>query len=96
MTKIKGISHSDVKKQLLNTPESLRAYENTKEEFDLLVQLTEWRKLAGMSRAEVAEKMGVTPPAITKLERNITKATWLTLKRYAQACGVNISLTANP
>lgn len=59
----------------------------------LLRQLTQWRESAGLSRAQVAERMGVTPPAISRLERNITRATWTTLRRYAEACGVKIALT---
>ena len=67
--------------------------EDLSEELVLLNQLTHWRVSAGLSRAQVAERMGVKPPAITRLERNITRATWNTLRRYAEACGVRIALT---
>ncbi|MDX7992190.1 helix-turn-helix transcriptional regulator [Xenorhabdus sp. psl] len=39
--------------------------------------------------------MGITPPAISRLERNVSRATWQTLRRYAAACGVKLSLTAH-
>ncbi len=32
--------------------------------------------------------MGVTPPTVTKMENNVTKASIETLVRYAQACGI--------
>lgn len=67
--------------------------EDLSEELALLGQLTHWRESAGLSRAQVAERMGVKPPAISRLERNITRATWNTLRRYAEACGVKIALT---
>lgn len=79
---------------LLNTPEAIAAYHKAGEELALLKQLTEWREAAGLTKAQVAARMGVTPPAITRLERNVTRASWLTLKRYAAACGVDIRLTA--
>ncbi|OSK32344.1 toxin-antitoxin system, antitoxin component, Xre family [Escherichia coli M056] len=39
-------------------------------------------------RALLAERMGVTPPVISRLENNITKASIDTLTRYAHACGI--------
>ncbi|TNH45222.1 helix-turn-helix domain-containing protein [Photorhabdus luminescens] len=51
--------------------------------------LTEWRKHAGLTSAQVAEKMGIKPPTVSKIERNIVKASIDTLSRYARACGVN-------
>ncbi|MCT4704883.1 helix-turn-helix domain-containing protein [Enterobacteriaceae bacterium H11S18] len=94
MSKTKPISHEVVVKRLLNTPEAQAAYEEMSEEIALLEQLTQWREQAGLTRSEVAERMGITPPAITRLERNITKATWHTLRRYAAACGVKLAISA--
>ncbi|MBD2809685.1 helix-turn-helix transcriptional regulator [Xenorhabdus sp. Vera] len=94
MSKVKRISHNEAKERFLNTPEAQKAYQEAAEEFELLSLLTEWRENAGLTRANVAEKMGITPPAISRLERNISRATWQTLRRYAAACGVKLSLTA--
>lgn len=94
MTKIKPVEHKSVIKRLLDSPEALAAYDEMSEEIALLEQLTEWREKAGLTRADVADRMGITPPAITRLERNVTKATWHTLKRYAAACGIEITLAA--
>ncbi|MBV8043236.1 helix-turn-helix transcriptional regulator [Pluralibacter sp.] len=93
--KIKLYTHEEVEVRTLNTPESIRAYEEAGEEFALLEQLTEWRENAGLTRAEVAARMGVSAPAISRLERNIDRATWTTLKRYASACGVKIAITVH-
>jgi transcriptional regulator with XRE-family HTH domain len=45
--------------------------------------LAEWRKHDNLTKAQVAERMGVTPPVISRLENNITKASIDTLTRYA-------------
>ncbi|WP_338089199.1 helix-turn-helix transcriptional regulator [Photorhabdus khanii] len=37
--------------------------------------------------------MGINPSAVTRIEKNVTRASWHTLKRYAAACGVELSLT---
>ena len=50
--------------------------------------LAEWRKHDNLTKAQVAERMGVTPPVISRLENNITKASIDTLTRYAHACGI--------
>lgn len=94
MSKVIPISHEEALKRLLDTPEAIAAYDEMSEELALLEQLTKWREQAGLTRAEVASRMGVTPPAISRLERNISKATWLTLRRYAAACGVTLTLAA--
>ncbi|MCC8379537.1 helix-turn-helix transcriptional regulator [Xenorhabdus sp. PB30.3] len=51
--------------------------------------LAEWRKNAGLTSAQVAEKMGIKPPTVSKIEKNIVNASIDTLRRYARACGVN-------
>ncbi|HHQ4314468.1 TPA: helix-turn-helix domain-containing protein [Serratia fonticola] len=47
------------------------------------------RKQAGLSQAELAKRLGVTPPAISRLEKKSTHASFKTLRRYALACGFN-------
>ncbi|NDK98468.1 helix-turn-helix domain-containing protein [Photorhabdus bodei] len=94
MAKVTPISHSEVRKRLLNTPEAIQAYVEATEEYELLEQLTEWREKAGLKKIDVAKRMGINPSAVTRIEKNVTKASWHTLKRYAAACGVELSLTA--
>ena len=52
--------------------------------------LAEWRKQENLTEAQVARRMGVTPPVITRLENNITKANIDTLTRYVHACGIKV------
>ncbi|WP_118984583.1 helix-turn-helix domain-containing protein [Photorhabdus sp. CRCIA-P01] len=93
MAKVTPISHSEVRKRLLNTPEAIQAYADATEEYELLEQLTEWREKAGLKKVDVAKRMGINPSAVTRIEKNVTRASWHTLKRYAAACGVELSLT---
>ncbi|TDB45174.1 helix-turn-helix domain-containing protein [Photorhabdus khanii] len=72
----------------MENPEFKAAYEAEERKERLQETLAEWRKFAGLTRAQVAEKMGVTPPTVTKMENNVTKASIETLTRYARACGV--------
>ncbi|HEA6326780.1 TPA: helix-turn-helix transcriptional regulator [Escherichia coli] len=50
--------------------------------------LAEWRKHDNLTKAQIAEHMGVTPPVISRLENNISKASIDTLTCYAHACGI--------
>ncbi|WGO82674.1 helix-turn-helix domain-containing protein [Arsenophonus apicola] len=47
-----------------------------------------WREQAGLTSAEMAAKMGVTTPAISKLERNTDRASLERIIKYANACGL--------
>ncbi|PHM60596.1 transcriptional regulator [Xenorhabdus stockiae] len=51
--------------------------------------LAEWRRNAGLTSAQVAERMGIKPPTVSRIEKNIVKASIDTLSRYARACGVD-------
>jgi len=51
-----------------------------------------WRVEAGLTSAQVAERMGIKPPTVSRMEKNATKMSYETLIRYARACGVNFKL----
>lgn len=54
--------------------------------------LQNMRERAGLSRAELAKRLEVTPPAITRLEKRPAQASMTTLNRYAKACGCTLYL----
>ncbi|MGL4733688.1 MAG: helix-turn-helix domain-containing protein [Enterovibrio sp.] len=87
MTK-KSVKWDDVRESLLSDPEVQKAYEDELRKERLQAILEEWRKIAGLTRAQVAERMGVQPPTVSKMEGNICKASIDTLARYAHACGI--------
>jgi len=88
MNKVKGIAWEHVRDKLMSNPEVQAAYEAEVRKERLQAMLAEWRNNAGLTRAQVAERMGVTPPTVSRMESNVSKASIETLARYAKACGV--------
>lgn len=93
---VKGIPFTQVKAELMEDLEFKAAYEAAKKEEELEELLLAIRESAGLNSIQVAERMGISQPAISRLERNAAKASISTLERYAVACGVSlqISMTA--
>ncbi|EJQ8295294.1 helix-turn-helix transcriptional regulator [Salmonella enterica] len=91
--KVKGVTFDEVRAKALNTPESQAAYEEAKREAMLFDLLQEMKNQAGINSKQLAERMGVTPPAVTRLEKNPTKASIATLDRYAAACGSHLKIS---
>ena len=88
--KVKPISYKQVKETLLQDEETKALYLQEKRIEELQSLLQEMRIRAGLTISQVAEKMGVTQPAISKLEKNARRASFLTLQRYAHACGAEL------
>lgn len=67
-----------------------------REEGELLDQLLKARHEAGLTQAQVAERMGTLPPSVARLERALATGkhspSLATLKKYAQACGRKLEL----
>jgi DNA-binding XRE family transcriptional regulator len=85
------------KRRLEEDPEFKAAYDALEEEFAALDALLTARKEAGLTQAQVAERMGTTASAVARLEGAITREkhspTFNTLKRYAKACGKSLRIT---
>jgi predicted XRE-type DNA-binding protein len=90
--KVKGIPYSEVKAKALQNPDVMAAYLAEKKEEELQALLFDLRRNAGLNSTQVAERMGITQPAVSKLERNASKASVSTLERYAAACGASIKI----
>ncbi len=67
-----------------------------REEGALLDQLLKARQEAGLTQAQVAERMGTQPPAVARLERSLATGkhspSLATLRKYASACGKRLVL----
>jgi len=67
-----------------------------REEGALLDLLLKARHDAGLTQAQVAERMGTQPPAIARLERSLATGkhspSLATLRKYAEACGKELEL----
>jgi len=51
-----------------------------------------WREYLGLTQAEVAERMGITQPALSQLEAASARPRRGTLRRLAEALGVAVEL----
>ncbi|QOV63280.1 helix-turn-helix domain-containing protein [Kosakonia pseudosacchari] len=85
-------SLSQVHAEAMRDPAYQEAYEYEEERERLQQALKEWRTEAGLTSAQVAERMGVKPPTVSRMEKNATRMSYETLLRYAHACGVTFKL----
>ena len=90
-------THEQVVSTLLRRPGVRKEVERIeREEGELLDQLLKARHDAGLSQAQVAERMGTQPPSVARLERALATGrhspSLATLRKYAQACGRELVL----
>ena len=90
-------THDQVVLKLLRRPGVRKEVERIeREEGELLDQLLKARREAGLTQAQVAERMGTQPPAVARLERSLATGkhspSLATLRKYAQACGRELVL----
>jgi len=94
------MKHGAIKKAALKKPSVKAEYEALGPEFELLRQILSARSKAGLSQADVAERMGTHAPAITRLESALSTGKHSpsidTLKRYAQAVGCELQIKLVP
>jgi transcriptional regulator with XRE-family HTH domain len=87
-----------LRKLALADPEVRAEFDRlNREEFALLDQMLAARHAAGLSQAQVAERMGTQAPAVTRLERALASGQHSpsieTLRKYAAACGKKLVIS---
>jgi DNA-binding XRE family transcriptional regulator len=84
------------KRKLLADPKVRAAYDALADEYAALDALLAARKAAGLTQAEVAERMGIKPSALSRLEGNLGSKkhspSLETLRKYARACGKKLEI----
>jgi DNA-binding XRE family transcriptional regulator len=74
-----------------------KAYEDLKEEYSLIREMLAARSKSGLTQEAVAELMGTTKSAVSRLESTGKHAPSLTtLKKYAQAVGCHLEIKLVP
>lgn len=74
--------------RLHSTPERRRVYEEEAAKKELWLQLVEARQEAGLTQAELAERLGVSQAQVARLEkRGYDAYTLNSLRRYVEALG---------
>jgi transcriptional regulator with XRE-family HTH domain len=85
---------------MLKDPAVKAEYDAQAEEFALLDELLKARRQAGLTQAEVAERMGTKTPAVARLEAGGGKGrhspSVATLRKYAQAVGCRLEIRLRP
>ena len=90
-------THEQIVEALMQRPGVRAEVERiSREESELLDSLLKARQDAGLSQADVAERMGTHAPAIARLERALATGkhspSVATLRKYAKACGKRLVL----
>ncbi|EOA2961684.1 helix-turn-helix domain-containing protein [Yersinia enterocolitica] len=93
VNKMRDLALSDLKTKAFSNPEVKQAYDEADYKPELVQLLYGIRKKAGLTKAELVERLGVKPPARNRLEGNPLGASISTLERYATACGVKLRIT---
>lgn len=91
------ISVKELRDKWMQNPEFKREYDALEDEFMILEACIVARARTGLTQAQVAERLGVSQPAVARIEsgKNVSLKT---LRRYAKAlgCTVKIELTPMP
>jgi ribosome-binding protein aMBF1 (putative translation factor) len=90
-------SHNELIKKLMRRPGVREEGERLeREESALLDALLKARQAAGLTQAQVAERMGTHAPAVARLERALATGrhspSVATLRKYVKACGKRLVL----
>ncbi|MCA8093394.1 helix-turn-helix transcriptional regulator [Burkholderia anthina] len=91
-------TYKALRERALSDPEVRAEYERlNREDLALLDAMLAARRGAGLSQADVAERMGTKAPAVTRLERALATGQHSpsidTLRKYATACGKKLVIS---
>jgi DNA-binding XRE family transcriptional regulator len=85
------LNHQAALTDAMQRPGFKQAWDALEEEYSALTALLYARKLAGLTQDELAQRMGTTKSAISRLEASLRderhSPSFATLKKYANACG---------
>jgi transcriptional regulator with XRE-family HTH domain len=91
MTKIKALHTKWMKDR-----EYRKEYEALEDEFALAAAVAKARRRAGLSQAELAQRMKTTQSTIARLERGRGLPSTRTLDRFAKATGHRLRISFEP
>lgn len=74
-----------------NTPEHRRAKLLATNDYKLLADLVQVRRDSGLTQHDVAERLGISQQAVSKLENYSSDPRLSTLRRYAHAVGALVA-----
>ena len=86
----KPLSHEEFVQELLSDSEVKEEYDKLETEFALLREILMARQSAGMTQAQIADRMGTQQASVARLENGLASGNLPSLsmlKRYANAVG---------
>ncbi len=88
------LTHEQLRARALENPGVAAAYDALEEEYALLAELLAARVRAGLTQAEVAERMNTQAPAVARIESSSPKRppSLAALRKYAQAVGCKLEI----
>jgi transcriptional regulator with XRE-family HTH domain len=90
------MTHKDLKNKALKKAAVRKQYEKLEPEFTLLKEMLRARNKAGLSQAQVADRIGTKAPAITRLESSLTSGkhspSLATIKKYLEALNCRMKI----
>jgi len=94
---MKTMTHEELVAKMLENPAVRIEHERlNREEFAILDEILAARRAAGLSQAQVAERMGTKAPAIARLESALASGkhspSLNTLRKYAAALGKRVEV----
>lgn len=95
------LTHEELKAKILANPKVRTEYERVeREEFALLDTMLKARHAAGLTQAQIAERMGTHAPAVARLESALASGkhspSLTTLRKYAAALGKRLEIRFTP
>ena len=95
------MTHKELKDKALRKKSVQKEYDKLEPEFTLLSAMLKARNKAGLSQAQIAERMGTKSPAITRLESSLSSGkhspSLATIKKYLEVldCRLEIKIIHN-
>lgn len=91
-----AMTHDEMVAKWMSNPAFTAEYNAIAEEFGLLDEMLAARKSAGLTQAQIAERMGTKATAITRMESNLASGqsgpSFATLKKFAKATGKKLQI----
>jgi ribosome-binding protein aMBF1 (putative translation factor) len=94
--KVRTIPFEQIRAEWRKDPAYVAAHAELADEFALVAELIRARMKAGLTQAEVAERMQSTQPAVARLESAGRIPSTRTLQRYARATGHRLRIRLVP
>ncbi len=86
----------DLKTRFMEKPAFRKEYARADEEYALIEAMLRARTAAKLTRAELAERLGMTRSAVARLENGQVSPSLKTLRRYAEATGTKLTVNFTP